>query len=105
MFPSVSLGRLILIFAWCTLPLVYSVELAGLLEDPTFFVGMISLFTRGPMDLTYLVQNFVEAGQFIPGAFRGRLLLTWSRAFESGVYCRALRAVFFIPAFVIAVAP
>ena len=57
------------------------------------------------MDLTYLVQNFVQAGQFISGAFRGRLLLTWPRASESGVYCRALRAVFFIPAFVIVVAP
>ena len=105
MFPSVLLERLILVFTWCILPLVYGVELAGLLEDPTFSVGMISRFTRGTMDLTYLVQNFVEAGQFIPGAFRGRLLLTWPRAFESGVYCRALRVVFFIPAFVIAVAP
>ena len=104
MFPSVLLERLILIFAWCILPLVYGVELAGLLEDPTFSVGMICRFTRGTVDLTYLVQNFVEAGQFIPGAFRGRLL-TWPRAFESGIYCRALRVVFFIPAFVIVVAP
>ena len=84
---------------------MYRVELAGLLEAPAFSVGMISRFTRGTMGLTYLVQNFVEAGQFIPGAFRGRLLLTWPRAFESGVYCRALRVVFFIPAFVTAVAP
>ena len=105
MFPRVLLGGLVLVFTWCILPLVYGVELAGLLEDPTFSMGMISRFTRGTMDLTYLVQNFVEAGQFIPGAFRGRLLLTWPRAFESGIYCRALRDVFFIPAFVIIVAP
>ena len=103
MFPRVSIGRFVLVFTWCILPLVYGVELAGLLEDPTFSMGMISRFTRGTMNLTYLVQNFVEAGQFIPGAFRGRLL-TWPRAFESGIYCRALHAVFFIPAFVIAVA-
>ena len=83
---------------------MFGVELAGLLGDPTFSMGMISKFTRGTMDLLYLVQNFVEAGQFIPGAFRGRLL-TWPRAFESGIYCSALRAVFFIPAFVIAVVP
>ena len=76
MFPSVSLERLILIFAWCILPLVYGVELAGLLEDPTFSVGMIAWFARGVMDLKYLVMNFVQAGQFIFGAFRGRLLLT-----------------------------
>ena len=105
MFPSVLLERLILIFAWCILPLVYGFELAGLLEDPTFSVGMIGWFARGAMDLTCLVQNFVQAGQFVSGAFRGRLLLTWPRAFESGVYCRALRVVFFIPAFVIVVAP
>ena len=59
MFPSVLPERLILVFAWCILPLVYIVELAGLLEDPTFSVGMISGFTKGAMDLTYLVQNFV----------------------------------------------
>ena len=104
MFPSVLLERLILVFAWCIPPLVHGVELAGLLEDPTFSVGMISRFTRGTMDLTYLVQNFVEAGQFISGAFGGRLLV-WPRDFESGIYCRALRVVFFILAFVIDVAP
>ena len=59
MFPSVLLERLKLVFAWCILPLVYGVELAGLLEDPTFSVGMICRFIGGAMDLTYLVQNFV----------------------------------------------
>ena len=59
MFPSVLLERLILIFAWCILPLVYGVELVGLFEDPTFSVGMIGWFARGAMDLTYLVHNFV----------------------------------------------
>ena len=104
MFPSVLLGRLVLVFTWCILPLVYGVELVGLLEDPTFYVGMISGLARGTMYLTYLVQNFVEDGRFIPGAFSGRLL-TWPGAFELGIYCRALRVVFFIPAFAIAVAP
>ena len=59
MFPSVLLERLILVFAWCILPLVYGVELAELLEDPTFSVGMIGWFARGTMELTYLVQKFV----------------------------------------------
>ena len=104
MFPVVLLGGIVLVFTWCIIPLVYGVELAGLLEDPTFSMGMISRFTRGTMNLTYLVQNFVEAGQFIPGAFRVRLL-TWPRDFEFGIYYRALHAVFFIPAFVTAVAP
>ena len=55
MLPRVLLGGLVLVFTWCILPLVYGVKLAGLLEDPTFSVGMISRFTRGTMDLTYLV--------------------------------------------------
>ena len=83
---------------------MYGIQLAGLLEDPAFSMGMISGFTRGAMDLTYLVQNFVQAGQFISGAFRGRLLLTWPRASESSIYRRALRDVFFIPTLIIFVA-
>ena len=59
LFPSALLARLILVFSWCILPLVFGVELAGLLEDPTFSVGMIRGFIGGAMDLTYLVQNFV----------------------------------------------
>ena len=101
MFSGALLVGFVIVLAWCVLPLVYGVELVGLLEDPTFSVGMISRFTRGTVDLTYLVQNFVEAGQFIPGAFSGRLL-TWARAFESGVDCRALRAVSLSPALVLA---
>ena len=104
MFPLVLIGGLVLVFTWCIFPFVYGVKLARLLEDPTFSVGMISRFARGTMDLTYLVKNFVEAGQFISGAFGGRLLV-WLRDFESGVYSHTLRVVFFIPAFVIAVAP
>ena len=59
LFPIVLLGRLVLVFTWCILPLVYGVELAGLLENPTFSVGVISGFTRDAIDLTYLVQYFI----------------------------------------------
>ena len=41
------------------LPLMFGVELAGLLENPTFSMGMICRFVGGTMDLTYLVQNLV----------------------------------------------
>ena len=59
MFSSVLLERLILVFAWCILPLVLGVELVGLLEDPTFSMGMICRFIGGAVDLTYFIQNLV----------------------------------------------
>ena len=62
MFPSVSLERLIVIFAWCVEPLVFSVELPELLKDPTISVGMVCRSPRSAVDLTYFVQNFVEVG-------------------------------------------
>ena len=52
MFPRVLLGGLVLVFTSCILPLVYGVELAGLLEDPTFSMGMICRFIGGAVDLT-----------------------------------------------------
>ena len=59
MFPSVLLARLILVFAWCILPLMFGIELAGLLEDPTFSVGMVCRLPGSAVDLTYFVQDFV----------------------------------------------
>ena len=56
---GVLLVGCVVILAWCVEPLMFDVELAGLLEDPTFLVGMICRFIEGAMDLTYLVQNFV----------------------------------------------
>ena len=59
MFPGALLARLVLVFAWCILPLVFGVELTGLLEDPTFSMGMICRFIGGAVDLTYFLQNLV----------------------------------------------
>ena len=59
MFPRALLAKLVLVFAWCILLLMFGVELAGLLDDPTFSMGMICRFIGGAMDLTYLVLNFV----------------------------------------------
>ena len=49
---SALLARFVLVFAWCFLPLVFDVELTGLLEDPAFPVGVICRFTGGAMNPT-----------------------------------------------------
>ena len=104
MFPSVLLERLILVFAWYILPLVYGVELAGLLEDPMFSVGMIYRFYWGCYGSDIFGPESCLGWTVHLCCLWGQLLLTWPRASESGVYRRALRAVFFIPALIIFVA-
>ena len=48
--PRVRLARFILVFALRSLPFVFGVEFAGLLEDPTFSVGMVGWFVGSCLD-------------------------------------------------------
>ena len=96
------LAGFVIVFTWCIQPLVFGVEFAGLFEYPSFSMGVICRFIRGVVHLTYLVQNFIKTGQLVSVVFERQLLLTPPRDFESGVNCRALRAVFLIPALVFA---
>ena len=50
------------------------------------------------MDLTFFVQDFVEVRQLVLVIFGWRFFLILPRAFESGIDCRALRAVSLGPA-------
>ena len=59
MFPSVLLERLIFVFAWCILPLVFGVEFAGLFKDPKVSVGMIGGFIGGAMNLARPIKYSV----------------------------------------------
>ena len=59
MFSGALLVGFVVVLAWYVEPLVFGVEFAGLLEDPTFSMGMICGLPRGAVDLTYLVQDFV----------------------------------------------
>ena len=52
MFSGVLLVGCVVILAWCVEPLVFGVEFVGLLEDPTFSMGMICRFIGGAVDLT-----------------------------------------------------
>ena len=49
--PHIWVARFVLVFALLSLPFVLGVELAGLLEDPTFSIGMIGWFIRSVVDL------------------------------------------------------
>ena len=72
---------------------MFGVKFAGLLEDPTISVGVVCRPPGSTVDLTYFVQDFVEVRWLVPVIFGGWLFLILPRAFESGVDCRAHRAV------------
>ena len=59
MFSGALLVGFVIVLAWCVDPLVFGVEFAGLLEDPTISVGMVYRLPRSTVDLAYLVQEFV----------------------------------------------
>ena len=90
MFSGALLVGFVIVLAWYVEPLVFGVEFAGLLEDPTISVGMVCRLPGSTVDLAYFVQDFVEVGYLTPIVFGARIFLILPRAFESGVYCRAL---------------
>ena len=59
MFPGALLVGFVVVLTWCVEPLVFGVEFAGLLEDPTISVGMVRRLPGSTVYLTYLVQDFV----------------------------------------------
>ena len=42
MFSSALLVGFVIVLAWCVEPLVFGVEFAGLLEDPTISAGVVA---------------------------------------------------------------
>ena len=61
--PGVWLVNLSVVpIAWRPPPLVFGVELASLLEDPTTSVGMVGWLIKGAVDLTLTIEYAVQAG-------------------------------------------
>ena len=59
MFPGALLVGFVVVLTWCVEPLVFGVEFAGLLENPTISVGMVRRLPGSTVYLTYLVHDFV----------------------------------------------
>ena len=59
MFSDALLVGFILFLAWRVEPLVFGIESAGLLKNPTISVGVVCRPSGGTVDLTYPIQNFV----------------------------------------------
>ena len=59
MFSGALLVGFVVVLAWYVEPLVFGIEFAGLLEDPTISMGIICRLPGGTVDLAYFVQDFV----------------------------------------------
>ena len=59
MFSGALLVGFVVVLTWCIEPLVFGIEFAGLLENPTISVGMVRRLPGSTVDLAYLVQDFV----------------------------------------------
>ena len=63
MTPGVRLASLFVIaVTGRPLPLVFGIKLLGLFKDPTTSVGMIGRFIGGAVDLTWSIEDSVQAG-------------------------------------------
>ena len=63
-------------------------------------MSVVRRFVGGAMNLAQSVQDFVQAGRSLIAAFKWLLLLTGSRAPESGIDRCVVRALFLALAFV-----
>ena len=84
--PGIRLAsRSVVFITWRPPPLVFGVELACLLEDPTVSVGVISWLIRVAVNLTRSVQYPVKGGWSVLFVLKWLLPLTGFGATKSGV--------------------
>ena len=66
---------------------------AGLLEHPTFPVGVVGWLVGGAVYLARAIEYMVQTGRARSASFEWLFPLTGFRAFESGIDCRILGIV------------
>ena len=84
---------LLLVITMQPLVLVFGIQLAGLLEHPTFSVGVIGWLIGGAVNLTRAIEYAVQTGRARIASFERLFPLTGFRASESGIDCRILTIV------------
>ena len=84
---------LLVVVAMQPLFLVFSIQLAGLFEYPTFSVGMVGWFIGGAMNLARAIEYAVQTGQAPIVSFKWLFPLTGFRSTESGIDCRVFGVV------------
>ena len=75
------------------LVLVFGIQLAGLLEYPTFSVGVIGWHFGDAVNLTRAIEYAVQTGQARIASFERLFPLTGFRATVSGIDCRVFGVV------------
>ena len=82
------------------LVLVFGIQLAGLLEHPSFSVGVIGWLIGGVVNLTRAIKYAVQTGRARITSFERLFPLTGFRATESGINCRVFSVVAVVAALV-----
>ena len=75
----------LVVIAMQSLFLVFSIQLIGLFEYPTFSVGVVGRFIGGAMNLTRAIKYAVQTGRARIVSFECLFPLTRLRATESGI--------------------
>ena len=91
---------LLLIVAMQPLFLVFSIQLAGLLEHPAFSIGVIGWLIGGAVNLARAIEYAVQTGRAQVTSFERLLPLSGFRATESGIDCRVFGVVAVVAALV-----
>ena len=91
---------LLLVIAMQPLVPIFGIQLVGLLEHPSFSVGVVGQFIGGAVNLTRMIEYAVQAGRARIASFERLFPLTRFRATESGIDCHVLGVVAVVAALV-----